>query len=294
MSEKTEVEKKKLFKTAEHNANKLIILFGVFLLTITTIVMANDKGWITIDATILNTFKTITLILWAYFISAVFIRITQNRVHKLFDESVGTEQKILLSKFYTFFIYAIATAFVLWKLGVTLANITIFFGLVATGLAFALREVILPLFVWFILLTKKPFRIGDYIKIGEDEGLVGHIGTFFVFLESINTNINETIKIPNKIFLEKQIINYGSEKLPVVLKVPITATDLKECEEKIAEIKKNLLKVYPDYDINPRLLSEKEYMYLLFEFFVPIKEKKVTDIKHKIYEETYKLLKGPR
>jgi small-conductance mechanosensitive channel len=285
--------KKKIFNTNEHNINKLILVLGVFLLTITALVMANSNGWIALNSGILTAFKTISIILWTYFIASIFIKLTQNKAHKLFDESVDIEQKILLSKFYTFIVYSLATAYVLWKMGVTLANITIFLGLIATGLAFALREILLPFFIWFILLTKRPFRIGDYIRIGEDEGKVRHIGTFFVFLDPINTDINETIKIPNKLFLEKQIINYGGLNLPVVLKVPITAVDLKDCSNKIKNIRTNLLKKYTEYKINPKIISEKEYVYLFFDFTVSPKEN-LPKIRNDIYEEVYNYFKGPR
>lgn len=285
--------KKKIFNSNEHNINKLILVLGVFLLTITALVMANSNGWIALNSGILTAFKTISIILWTYFIASIFIKLTQNKAHKLFDESVDIEQKILLSKFYTFIVYSLATAYVLWKMGVTLANITIFLGLIATGLAFALREILLPFFIWFILLTKRPFRIGDYIRIGEDEGKVRHIGTFFVFLDPINTEINETIKIPNKLFLEKQIINYGGLNLPVVLKVPITAVDLKDCSNKIKTIRTNLLKKYTEYKINPKIISEKEYVYLFFDFTVSPKEN-LPKIRNDIYEEVYNYFKGPR
>lgn len=287
------IKKKILFKTAEHNVNKLILVLGVFLLTITALIMANTKGWLILNPGILATIKIISIILWTFFIASVFIKFTHNRVHQLFDESVDLEQKILLSKFYTFFVYLFATAFVLWKMGVTLENITLFVGLIATGLAFALREILLPFFVWFMLLTKRPFRIGDYIKIGDDEGRVKHIGTFFVFLDPLNTDLNQTIKIPNKIFLEKQVINYGGINLPIFLKIPVTAMDLKDSENRIEEIKRNLLKIYPDYNINPKLISEKEYVYLLYDFTVSTKEN-YTKIRHKLYEETYNYFKGPR
>jgi hypothetical protein len=109
------IKKKILFKTAEHNVNKLILVLGIFLLTITALIMANTKGWIALNPGILATIKIISIILWTFFIASVFIKFTHNRVHKLFDESVDVEQRILLSKFYTFFVYLFATAFVLWK-----------------------------------------------------------------------------------------------------------------------------------------------------------------------------------
>lgn len=285
--------KKNIFHKSEHAINKLILFLGAFLLTITAIVMAQGKGWITINHGIIGTLKTMTIILWTYFIATVFIRLTQAQVFKLFDESVDAEQKLLLSKLYTTVIYVLSTAFVLWKMGVTPENITIFLGLVATGIAFAIRDFILSYFVWFMLLTKKPFRIGDYIKMGENEGIVKHIGTFFVFIEPIDTDLKGTVKIPNKLFLEQKVITYGGVNVPVMVKAPVTSVELKDIESKIKDIKKNLTKEYPKYIIKPKIISDKEYVYLYFDFTVP-QEQNLAEIRHKCYEETYKYFKGAR
>ncbi len=287
--------KKKLFHIykAERAVNKLILILGAFLLTITATVMAQSKGWISLNPSVITTLKTISIIIWAYFIATVFVRLTQSQVHKLFDESVDAEQKLLLNKLYISIIYVLATAFVLWTLGFTLSNITIFLGLATTGIAFAIRDIILSYFVWFMLLTKKPFRIGDYVKMGEEEGIVKHIGTFFVFVDPINTEIKQTMKIPNKLFLEKHVITFGSINIPVIVKAPVTSVELKDVEEKINQIKKDLKKTYPNYEINPKLISDKEFVYLFYDFTVPPKEN-LTKIRHKCFEETYLYFKGAR
>lgn len=287
------LKKYNLFHKSEHTINKLILLLGFFLLAMTAIVMAHDKGWIIINDNLIKTLKTISLVVWAYFIATIIIRITQTQVHKLFDESVALEQKLLLNKFYIGFVYVIATTIILWRLGATIQNITIFLGFLTTGMAFALREFLLSYFVWFMLLTKKPFRIGDYIRIGNSEGFVQHIGTFFVFVDPADTEIKETIKIPNKIFLEKDVFVYGGINIPVMVKAPVTSVELKDVEEKIKFIKKDFAKAYPKYTINPKLISDKEYVYLYYDFTVS-KEHSLAEIRHKCYEETYKYFKGAR
>lgn len=284
--------RKKWFHKSEHAINKLIIYLGMFLLTITAIVMAHDKGWISINLGVIAALKTASIILWTYFIATIFIRLTQTQVFKIFDESVEPEQKLLLSKFYISFIYLLSTAFVLWKMGVTQENIALVLGFLATGIAFAVRDVIQSFFVWYMLLTKKLFRIGDYIKIDDEEGIVRHIGTFFVFIERINTDLKGVVKIPNKIFLEKKVITYsGGVNVPVIIKAPINSVDLKDVDGKIKEIKNNLLKKYPDYKIDPKLISSKEFIYLHYDFTVP-KSQNLAEIKHNCFEETYKYFKG--
>lgn len=286
------IRKKLLQRKSEHTINKLIVYLGVFLLTITALVMAEGKGWIVINPGVTTALKTASVILWTYFIATVFIRLTQTKVFKIFDESAEPEQKLLLSKFYISFIYFLSTAFVIWRLGVTPENIALVLGFLATGIAFAVRDVIQSFFVWYMLLTKKPFRMGDYIKIDEEEGIVRHIGTFFVFIERINTDLKGMVKIPNKVFLEKKVITYGGgANVPVIIKAPVTSIGLEDVDGKIKEIKKNLLKKYPNYKIDPKLISSKECMFLHFDFTVP-KSHNLAEIKHNCFEETYKYFKG--
>jgi small-conductance mechanosensitive channel len=55
-----------------------------------------------------------------------------------------------------------------------------------------------------LLLTKRPFRISDYIKIGDNEGKVVTIGSFYVFLKPISYHPKDSlIKVPNKFFWKK-------------------------------------------------------------------------------------------
>ena len=59
------------------------------------------------------------------------------------------------------------------------------------------------------MLRKKPFRIGDYIRIGESEGRVIHIGTFYVLLDKTIDIPEDFTRVPNRLFLEKSIDNLG-------------------------------------------------------------------------------------
>ena len=82
----------------------------------------------------------------------------------------------------------------------------------ATGLAFAVRDILVMIIAWMILLRKKPFKIGDYIRIGEDEGKVKHIGTFYVLLDKAHNLPDDFIRVPNRLFLEKSVNNLGKNQ----------------------------------------------------------------------------------
>lgn len=188
--------------------NHIIIIFLFFILPISAILLAEKQGWVDVPKVIYDFLKLVNTVLISYTIATIFIKLTVNIIPKMFESVGKREEKILLSKIYIGFIYALTSVVIFWQVGIDTQNIVIFLGLVATGFAFAIREIILSYFIWFILLTKKPFKIGDYISVGDEEGQVKHIGLFYVVVYP--TRCWDFYKIPNRIFLEKPIKNYGT------------------------------------------------------------------------------------
>ncbi|WP_445475440.1 mechanosensitive ion channel family protein [Methanococcoides methylutens] len=188
--------------------NHIIIIFLFFILPISAMLAADHRGWIVIPEIVLGFLKLVDTVLISYTLATIFIKFTMSIILKMFESVGKREEKILLSKIYIGFIYALTSVVIFWQVGIDTQSIVIFLGLLATGFAFAIREVILSYFIWFILLTKKPFKIGDYISIGDEEGQVKHIGLFYVVIYP--TRYEDFYKIPNKVFLEKSIKNYGT------------------------------------------------------------------------------------
>jgi small-conductance mechanosensitive channel len=112
--------------------------------------------------------------------ATLFIRLTINFTIGKFEGIGQPEERILFSKLYILLVYVLATVIVFLHMGIGIQNVALFLGLTATGFAFAVRDVVLSYIVWFILLTKKPFKIGDYINVAGEEGQVKHIGMFYV------------------------------------------------------------------------------------------------------------------
>lgn len=180
--------------------------------------------------------NTILLFISTLFGVTVLFKITGRWVKKFFDEP---EERIFYKKIYSWSLYTLWVLFMLNHFGVSLANITLFVGLMATGLAFAVRDVLLLVFGWMILLRKKPFRIGDYIKIGEDEGKVKHIGTFYVLLDKTHNMPEDYIRVPNRLFLEKSIINLGKNSYFEQIQFPLSGIPV-NCPEIINSLKNDI------------------------------------------------------
>ncbi|WMW24135.1 mechanosensitive ion channel [Methanolobus sediminis] len=199
-----------------HKSLNTFFMFFVFLTAVALGIIAVDEHQIfDVPDVLIGVLTALVVIFLSYAIATLFTKITVNRFLNYFEELGEIEERILMGKMYLWFVYLIATLVVFSYFGGTVSNIALFLGLITTGFAFAIRDIILSYFIWFILLTKKPFKIGDYIRVGEDdylEGQVKHIGLFYVVMSPMPEMSEDYFKIPNKVFLEKPIKNYGRGK----------------------------------------------------------------------------------
>jgi len=91
------------------------------------------------------------------------------------------------------------------------SSVLTFLGLLSAGIAIALREPVVNFFGWIFLLWRKPFSVGDRIKIGNDTGDVIDIRIFQFSVMEVGAWVNSDqytgriIDIPNgKVFTEQQ------------------------------------------------------------------------------------------
>lgn len=196
-------------KVSHSFINKSLMLFLLILLVSIGVLYMDHEGLISMDKHLVDAIRLIISAAVVIVVTNTLLRLTVNKVFRLFEKEMEIEQRIFLTKIYTIIIYAIAISVLLYISGLQIKDITLFLGLVTTGVAFAIRDIILSFFVWIIVLTKRPFRIGDIITTGEDTGVVERIGSFFMTLKTGEASI----KVPNKLLLDRHIRNHGRKDL---------------------------------------------------------------------------------
>jgi small-conductance mechanosensitive channel len=93
-------------------------------------------------------------------------------------------------------------------------NFATFLGLLSAGVAIALSDVLKNLAGWFYILTRRPFRVGDRIEIGEHAGDVIDTRVFrFTILEIGNwvqadQSTGRIIHIPNGMVFTSPVANF--------------------------------------------------------------------------------------
>ena len=89
-----------------------------------------------------------------------------------------------------------------------------------TIIGFSSRNTISNAIAGILLLSSRPFKIGDRIRTTEDDSLVGDVIEISLLYTKIKTVRNELVAIPNQTLLQRQIVNYsGLEYLATSIEV---------------------------------------------------------------------------
>jgi small-conductance mechanosensitive channel len=92
-----------------------------------------------------------------------------------------------------------------------------------TIIGFSSRNTISNAIAGILLLSSRPFKLGDRIRTTEDESLVGDVVEITLLYTKIKTVRNELVTIPNQTLLQRQIVNYsGLDVLAITVEISMT------------------------------------------------------------------------
>ena len=122
---------------------KRIFLLSAILVVVELIYIAVRREFVEIDSGFLQAIELILTLIVSLLASTVILRVTGNKLWTMFEKEMELEQRIIISKLYAISLYSIAIIITFWKAGLSLGNITLFVGLLASGFAFAIRDLLL-------------------------------------------------------------------------------------------------------------------------------------------------------
>ena len=93
-------------------------------------------------------------------------------------------------------------------MGIPLTSFVALMGSAGVAVSLAMQGALSNLVGGLTLLLLKPFKVGDYVKIGETEGTIKSIGTFFT---ELTTPDNRHISMPNSSLTNTAIVNFSRE-----------------------------------------------------------------------------------
>lgn len=160
-------------------------------------------------------------------------------------------------------LWAFGGMFVLSNLGVEVTSLIAGLGIGGIAVAFALQGILSDLFSSFSIYFDKPFRIGDFIVVGDDMGTVERVG---IKSTRIRTLQGEELVISNAELTSARVQNYKKmQKRRIVFQFGITYETSREKVKQVADIVKKIVKETPDVDLDRVHFASYGDSALIFE-----------------------------
>ena len=105
-------------------------------------------------------------------------------------------------------------------MGVGWANIQWLIAALGVGLGFGLQEIVANFVSGLIILFERPFRVGDFLTVGQTEGTVTRIRIRATTITDLD---RRELIVPNKAFVTGQLINWSLSDpvVRIILKVGV-------------------------------------------------------------------------
>ena len=166
-------------------------------------------------------------------------KVVQKMMGKTFNRM---EMEVSLKKFLLSAIYASICILAIFvaaeKFGISSGSIIALLGSAGLALSLSLQNMLGNFAGGVALLLLKPFKVGDYIICGTEEGTVASIGLVYT---TLNTMDNRMVILPNGSLSNNNLTNVtAQEKRRLEIKVGIShESDLKKAKEILEELFQN-------------------------------------------------------
>jgi small-conductance mechanosensitive channel len=181
------------------------------------------------------------------------------------------------------------------------SGLGIFAGLLTAGLGFALQKPITGIAAWIMMVVKRPFVVGDRIKIGDIKGEVYDITLAHVYIDETGgmaeteDHSGRNVMVPNYKFFETDIINYTLTHDLIIGEISLLVSfdsDVDKLKKIIQKILDSKVKTYSDQikkEMSIRSSFKDNGIVIRSLFYSPVH--KMHDIKSDITLDIFNKIK---
>ena len=210
-------------------------------------------------------------------------------IYKKLAKSPGNRTvSIFLCRIARFIIWIISSFICVNELGYRLdglGGLAAGLGIGSAGIALAAQDFIKGIISGFVILTDKPFKIGDWVEIGAHQGTVIDITFRSVRIKSYNNSI---VTIPNSTITSEYIVNWNkltSRRYDCVLNLSLdtTSDQIRAIVKKIKVVLENHEAVIKDtVQVNLNAISHSSADLLIYMYIKETNYAKFLMIKQEI------------
>ena len=172
---------------------------------------------------------------------------------------------------------------ILSNLGIDVTSLIAGLGIGGIAIALALQGVLSDLFASFSIYMDKPFKVGDFIVIGTDDGTVEKIG---LKTTRIKTLRGEELVVGNRELTSTRVQNFGvMEKRRVIFRLGVTYNTAQDKLTAIPVITKNIIEKIELCEFDRCHFAEYGASSLDFEIVYYINSAEYNiymDVRHKV------------
>ncbi|MDY7026520.1 MAG: mechanosensitive ion channel, partial [Pseudomonadota bacterium] len=147
------------------------------------------------------------------------------------DSGLNVGSQYAISSVVTYVGYALAIIIAIVVAGVELGNIALIASALSIGIGFGLQEIVSNFVSGIILIIERPIKVGDWVKIDTQEGIVRKINFRSTEIETFQRS---NIIIPNSTVLSSAVVNmthtdqFGRIDLPIGISYEADIEEFKE------------------------------------------------------------------
>ena len=208
-----------------------------------------------------NLGKGFLQIIFIFFISMIVIKIAKVVVSKILKVKTHASLRIserreatlvkLLENAVTYVVYFIAFTMILSVIGIDVKGLLAGAGIVGLAVGFGAQSLVKDIITGFFIIFEDQFSVGDFVRIGQFEGVVEQIGLRTTKLKSYTGEVNI---IPNGSIIE--VTNFSLYNSKAIVDVSIAyQDDINKAEEVIQELIEKLPEQYEHIVGTPQLLG---------------------------------------
>ncbi len=120
--------------------------------------------------------------------------------------SMSMSTRTLIANIGYYFIVTLSMVLTLNFLGINLSSIAFIAGALSVGIGFGLQNIVSNFVSGIILMFERNVKIGDYVELSSE--LKGRISDIRMRSTTVTTGNNIDIIVPNKSFIENNVINW--------------------------------------------------------------------------------------
>ncbi|MCW8928937.1 MAG: mechanosensitive ion channel [Gammaproteobacteria bacterium] len=136
----------------------------------------------------------------------------------LIQTSVSSGNRYTVTTLINYTIIGIGFFSVFNIMGADWAKFQWLFAALSVGIGFGLQEIVANFISGIIILFERPIRVGDYVSVGENEGIVSRIQ---IRATTILTRDRKELLVPNKEFITGQLLNWSLSDPTARLIIPV-------------------------------------------------------------------------